>query len=120
MKISRILPTTPRLEKIDLEEKLSSRPGSNQFGRLKGFSPPTDQIQWSYDLKDLRPAFVSTQLRAQEAFKKQPESSISVQLPTIELNEITNDHESPDFKMQAQIQTSNLNTAQSPTLHLIA
>jgi len=53
MKISKILPQTPRLSKMDTEFAPSARPGSSTFGRIPGLVTSQDRVTISNDSRHL-------------------------------------------------------------------
>lgn len=60
MKISKILPQTPRLSKMDIEFAPAARPGAPTFGRSQGMVTGHDRISISSEGRDLVSHFKNT------------------------------------------------------------
>jgi len=60
MKISRILPQSPRILKMDTEFAPAARPGASTFGRIPGLVTSQDRVSISSEGRNLMKDFKNT------------------------------------------------------------
>jgi len=89
MKISKILPQTPRISKMDTEFAPAARPGAPAFGRTPGLVTSRDRVTISSEGRDLARDFKDTS------------KVLPVNLPEIDLN------------VQADLFTDDTSTSES-------
>lgn len=76
MKISKILPQSPRVSKMDTEFATAARPGAPTFGRTPGLVTNRDRVTISSEGRDLIQNFKDTSKVLPVDF---PESDLNIQ-----------------------------------------